>query len=425
MELSGALLLVQLADKVAKAWNLKVQGFRFWTDSMVVLAWINSQTSRLKTFVANRVCQILESTRVEQWMHVKTGDNPADDLSRGVTPKELKYLNRWWQGPQWLSEDSATWLRTPVLLPEDETLPEKRPMRLALITVEPTVDLLNYYSNWRKLVRAAAWLLKFIEFRRTKNTSTITNYLNVTDLKQAKDRLIKRAQLDEFGDQLHVLKKRKEVSKGSKLKCLYPVLRKDDLILVGGRLNNAEIPEEQKHPIMLPANHKVTRLIFDDTHKGLLHCGPQQLLASVRQKYWPLKGRVMARSMTTRCVTCVRARPTFVSPLMAALPKTRVQPSRPFSVSGVDFAGPLVVRSGIRRVTGVAVFVCFSTRAIHLEAVVGLTSGAFIATLRRFMSRRGKCSTIYSDNGTNFVGAQRELTEYIQNCDSNMAREGI
>lgn len=176
----------------------------------------------------------------------------------------------------------------------------------------------------------------------------------MTDLKQVKDRFIKRAQLDEFGDQLHALKKRKEVSKGSKLKCLYPVLRKDDLILVGGRLNNAEIPEEQKHTIMLPANHKVTRLIFEDTHKGLLHCGPQQLLASVRQKYWPLKGRVMARSMTTRCVTCVRARPTFVSPLMAALPKT----SRPFSVSGVDFAGPLVVRSGIRRVTGVKTWGC-------------------------------------------------------------------
>jgi len=62
-------------------------------------------------------------------------------------------------------------------------------------------------------------------------------------------------------------------------------------------------------------------------------------------------------------------------------------------VSGVDFAGPLVVRSGVRRITGVkawvAVFICLSTRAIHLEAVVSLTCGAFIATLRRFMSRRG------------------------------------
>jgi len=114
---------------------------------------------------------------------------------------------------------------------------------------------------------------------------------------------------------------------------------------------------------------------------------------------------------------------------MAALPKARVQPSRPFTVSGVDFAGPLVVRSGVRRITGVkawvAVFVCLATRAVHLEAVVGLTSGAFKAALRRFMSRRGKCATIYSDNGTNFVGAQKELNSYTQNCDSQLAREGI
>lgn len=429
LELSGALLLAQLAEKVAHSWDIKIEDFKFWTDSMVVLAWLNSQTSRLKTFVANRVCQILESTSIEQWMHVKTGDNPADVLSRGVTPQELHNQKLWWQGPQWLSEDSTTWRKEPILLPEDEALPEKRPMRLALITVEPTVDLLNYYSNWRKLVRAAAWLLKFIEFRKTKNTSTLSKYLNVTDIKKAERGLIKRAQLDEFRDELHALKKGKEVSRSSKLKCLYPALGKDNMILVGGRLNNAEISEEQKHPIILPANHKVTRLIFEDTHERLLHGGPQLLLAGVRQKYWPLKGRVMARSVTTRCVTCIRARPKFVHPLMAALPKTRVQPSRPFTVSGVDFAGPLVVRSGVRRISGVkawvAVFICFSTRAIHLEAVVGLTSGAFIATLRRFMSRRGKCSTIYSDNGTNFVGAKRELASYIQNCDSNMAREGI
>lgn len=114
---------------------------------------------------------------------------------------------------------------------------------------------------------------------------------------------------------------------------------------------------------------------------------------------------------------------------MAPLPKQRVEPMRPFSNCGVDFAGPLIVRSGVRRVTGIktwiAVFVCFATRAMHLEAVVGLTSGAFIAAVRRFTSRREKSVTIYSDNGTNFVGAQKELASYVNRCDSTMASEGI
>lgn len=194
-------------------------------------------------------------------------------------------------------------------------------------------------------------------------------------------------------------------------------------------MDNAQIEENQKHPIVLPATHKITRLIFEDTHQTILHCGPQALLAEVRQRYWPFRGRSMARSVTKRCVTCVRARPTLVCPLMAPFPKQHVIPTRPFAVSGVDFAGLLMIRSGIRRQTGIKVwipvFICLSTRAIHLEPVVGLTSGAFLTSLLRFMSRRGKCSTIHSDNGTNFIGVQKELVSYLANCESSMASEGI
>jgi len=429
LELCGALILAQLAKKAAEAWELENSSIYLWTDSMVVIGWLNSEACRLKTYVANRVEQILDITDSKQWRHVKADENPADALSRGLTPKELQSYEQWWQGPKWLSDGSGDWLRASVLLPEEELLPEKKPIRLALIAVEPTSDLLNYFSDWYKLVQVAAWLLKFIEFRKSKNIGTLSKYLNVADLRKAENELLKRAQMDNFSEDLHALKIGKEDSRSSKLKSLYPLLRDDNLILVGGRLSNAEIDKEQRHPMILPSNHKVTRLIFEDIHKRLLHCGPQQLLASVRQRFWPLRGRVMARSVTSRCVTCIRARPKFSPPLMAALPKARVQPSRPFAVSGVDFAGPLVVRSGVRRITGVkawvAVFICLSTRAIHLKSVMGLTSGTFIAALRRFMSRRGKCSTIYSDNGTNFVGAQKELASYIQNCDSQLAREGI
>ncbi|XP_008189613.1 uncharacterized protein LOC103311697, partial [Acyrthosiphon pisum] len=114
---------------------------------------------------------------------------------------------------------------------------------------------------------------------------------------------------------------------------------------------------------------------------------------------------------------------------MATLPSTSVRPARPFATTGVDFAGPLDVRSGIRRVTSIktwiAVFLCLATREIHLESVVGLTSNAFFAALRRFMARRGKCSKIYSDNATNFVGVQRELSTYLRGVDESVAKEGI
>ncbi|XP_050066298.1 uncharacterized protein LOC126555420 [Aphis gossypii] len=189
------------------------------------------------------------------------------------------------------------------------------------------------------------------------------------------------------------------------------------------------IPEEQRTPIILPADHRITRLIFTEHHRSLLHCGPSALLADIRRQYWPVRGRLIARSVVKRCVDCIRAKPKFQHPLMAPLPKERVISTRPFTNTGVDFAGPLIIRSGIRGRPGkkawIAIFVCFSTKAAHIEAVEDLTSNAFIASLRRFCSRRGKPDKIWSDNGTNFVGANRELTTYTRGIQSLSAAEGI
>ena len=109
-------------------------------------------------------------------------------------------------------------------------------------------------------------------------------------------------------------------------------------------------------------------------------------------------------------------KPKTASQLMGQLPPERVQPARPFLISGVDFCGPIYIRQGTRRTaktikTYVAVFVCFITRAVHLELVRDLTTAAFIDAFKRFVARRGKCLKIYSDNAKNFVGADRELQE--------------
>lgn len=220
----------------------------------------------------------------------------------------------------------------------------------------------------------------------------------------------------------------KELLSRSKIKNLCPFLE-NGLIRVGGRLEKSNMSILQKHPIVLPFNHSVTRSIFKDRHFKLAHCGPQSLLAEVRRQYWPLKVMMIARVTTSKCVKCVRAKPTFLQPLMASLPKDRVQCSRPFTVTGVDFAGPIIIKSGVRRVstikTWIALFICLSTRALHLVIVEDLTSSAFIACLRRFMSRRGKCSKILSDNGTNFIGAQKELAPCMKGIDAQIAKEGI
>lgn len=428
LELCGALTLAHLAKKATEAWELEKSEVYLWTDSTVVIGWLNSESCRLKTYVANRVEQILEITKVHQWRHVKTDENPADVLSRGISSKELQNKHIWWNGPHWLSGGESLWdqYSTPLVL--ENEVPEQRKVKLVLLAVKPAVNLINIKSTWRQLVRAIAWLSLFVNYLKSKKTIQLPKYLMVSQQKEAERIIIKQVQEECFSKEIHALKNDKEVPRSSKLKGLCPFLQ-EGLLLVGGRLQNANIKHSQKHPIVLPATHRVTQLIFESYHREMLHCGPQALLAQIRLQYWPLLGRLTARAVVRKCVKCVRSSPKFAEPFMAPLPKDRVQMSKPFSVAGVDFAGPFIVRSGIRRVVGkkawIALFICFSTRAVHLEIVEDLTSEAFIACLRRFMARRGRCAVIYSDNGTNFVGASRELASIVKKGGPAMAKEGI
>jgi transposase InsO family protein len=101
---------------------------------------------------------------------------------------------------------------------------------------------------------------------------------------------------------------------------------------------------------------------------------------------------------------------------MGELSSPLVQPARPFLTTGVDYTGPISLRLGTTRSKTVTkgyieIFVCFATKAVHIELVTSLTTEAFMAALRRFIARRGKPRTIYSDNGTNFQGAANQLQE--------------
>lgn len=160
--------------------------------------------------------------------------------------------------------------------------------------------------------------------------------------------------------------------------------------------------------------------------------------SSIRERYWPLRGRNLARIVCHECIRCAKNNPRGLSQVMGSLPSDRVHPSRAFAVTGVNFAGPItmLVNRGRGRKTNksyIALFVCFSTRAIHLEATSELTSAAFLATLRRFIGRKGRPRKLYSDNATNFVGANRELREIHQfaqaqaegNIGEVLSNEGI
>ncbi|XP_075217846.1 uncharacterized protein LOC142322652 [Lycorma delicatula] len=188
--------------------------------------------------------------------------------------------------------------------------------------------------------------------------------------------------------------------KKSELLNLHPFLDGHNIIRVGGSLNYADIAYDIKHQIILPPKHHLTMLIIKAEHLRLLHAAPQLLLASLRLKYWIPRARKVIRSVIHNCVTCFRFNAASANQLMGQLPKHRVEISRPFLNSGVDYAGPFQIkygnpRSKITTKCYVAIFVCLATHAIHIELVRNLTSQAFFAALRRFTARRGHIANLY------------------------------
>ncbi|GFW22028.1 integrase catalytic domain-containing protein [Trichonephila clavipes] len=317
LELCAAVLLAKLMKRVETALQMKTPPVYLWSDSTIVLAWIQKEPNLLKTFVANRVATIQHLINAEQWHHVSSEQNPADLVSRGLDPSSLLNNSLWWNGPKFLTTKD---------FPEKNTL------------------------------------------------------LSVTDN-------------DEFN-------------------CEFK--NKDGVLRVGGRLCNSDLNFECKFPVILPCNHKLTNLIVEYFHLKYFHLGPQALLYQVRQRFWPLRGRNVCRKIVHDCLVCFKVKPITCEQIMGNLPKERVRKNFPFDCSGIDFIGPFWITSNKQLKSSlykiyVSIFVCFVTKAVHFELVSDLTTQTFIASLKRFIARRGRPSLIFSDNGKTFIGANAEL----------------
>jgi len=427
LELCAAVLLAQLVNKVLKCFHCRIDAINLWTDSTIVLSWIQSCSRTWATFVANRVAEIQQLTPTQYWHHVRSEENPADSLSRGVMPKALAALHLWWSGPSWLSRDKNSW---PSDFPfiEEEELPEKKTKALpATMIASQTFSLFDRYSRLTKLIHVTSYILRFSNNTRKVNEKKLQTHstyskpeippISMSEKNQATLCLVRTIQDKYFKEEIHSLTKHYSVKQCSPILRLSPFLDENRILRVGGRLEASNLPYTAKHPILLPGHHPFSHLIIKHEHERHLHAGAQATLAAVRQNYWITSARNIVRQIVRKCIICFKSSPKPASAIMGNLPSPRVNvPSRPFEKCGVDYAGPLYHKEGTRKNTKflkcyIALFVCMATKAVHIELAVDLSSEAFLNVLKRFISRRGCPSDVYSDNGLNFVGAERELNE--------------
>ena len=315
LELLGALLLSRLLSWAHSALRveLRLEPSICYTDSIVVLYWIKRVDKEWKQFVENRVTEIRRLAPAVWWQHCPGADNPADMPSRGMDPLQLVNNPLWFNGPRWLCESSSEGL-------SDSCIPEHVPESCAtelkvkdscrcqeshslLVSdhKDPMIRCENF-SSLKRLLKVTAIVYKFIQVLKMRRRGTEASVrLEAKDIIDAELYWIRIAQEMLLQDEKFTMWK---TQLGLSL---------DDLGLwrCKGRLSNAELPMDAKHPILLPSKHHITILVAKDCHKHVMHGGVKETLAELRGRFWIIKGRSFLRNLLHQCTICARinARP--------------------------------------------------------------------------------------------------------------------
>ena len=333
LELAAALTAVKASEFLRKELCVpKLQEY-FWTDSKAVLGYIKNESKRFHVFVANRVQQIRQSTSVEQWRYISSAENPADLTSRGCSADNLAWLVH-------CGGMGAVFLRSPGCLPEEEEddeveiSPEDPEVKATSFqsassdTIEACqaslIERLSYFSSWIRAKNAVALCLRYKQRlvqrvrapaaqEPAKERSEDVEFEPVTaEEKMGAERIIIKAAQCQL--------------KEDTLKRLNPFVGDDELLRVGGRLKRSSLPAEVVHPVILPKESHVSKLIIGHAHEKLHHPGRETTLSEIRHMgYWILRGRSAVSKHVLNCVKCRRLRGTPQGQKMADLPQERVQ----------------------------------------------------------------------------------------------------
>ena len=423
LELLSAFLLSKLIVSVSESLQpilpqLKVQCY---TDSQVALYWIRGTNREWKPFVRNRVNEIRRHVHPSAWNHCPGVSNPADLPSRGLTTMEVAVNQLWRRGPEWLYEDALPCSGAePGCMPEEcsaeLTATALRSLNLVVNESHGSISSLlscEKFSTISKLLRVTAYVMRAVR-RFKKSKDDFPTDLTPQELAHAEKLWITSAQC-----QLVSEKNFKEQQRQFNL-----FADEKGVWRCRGRLSNMEAPFAVKHPVLLPRNHPLSTLIVRGAHERVHHNGVKETLTEVRRRFWIPKGRSLVRYLIHHCVLCKRFEGgPFKSPPPPPLPVFRVKEDPAFSYTGVDFAGPLTIRTDGEtksRKVWICLFTCFVTRAVHLDIVADMSTATFLRCLKRFASRRGLPHKFISDNGKTFKAASKYIKAV---CDDATVKE--
>ncbi|XP_043650079.1 uncharacterized protein LOC122618022 [Drosophila teissieri] len=335
-----------------------------WTDSEIVLHWLSAPPRRWNTYVCNRTSEILSDFPRSCWNHVRTEDNPADCASRGLHPSKLLEHRLWWKGPSWLATPTSEW-----------------PPSTSKFSVSSSFDV-----NTEERAIKPTTLHNFPDESIHENSAP---FLTSEELLDAQRRLIRHVQQKSFAREYAQLENRRQLNAKSHLIRFSPFLDDYGVMRVGGRIEQSTLNYNAKHPILIPKDTPLAGLLVRHFHVSYLHTGVAATFTNLRQQYWILGARNLVRKAVFQCKSCFLQRKGTSNQIMGELPIPRVQDSRCFQHTGLDCAGPIAIKESKGRTPRIgkawfSIFMCLTTKALHIEVVSELTTQAFIAACVNF-----------------------------------------
>lgn len=322
--------------------------------------------------------------------------------------RELISHQLWWNGPDFLRTKS-NFEQTMTLI---EVPNELLKIRVNLAKTSPSPSPLgdSTFEEFDTFEEIQKHVANIVSPRKN-------DVFTADELLEATQTIVKYVQNEELHDEKRILLRGMPLPRSNKFTSLCPFLDDNQIIRVGGRLKNSELSFVAKHPILLPRKHRITRLLIQKAHVDCLHGGPKLTESIFKQHFWITNSQRTISAVLHKCVDCFKVNPQTMQQQMAHLPAVRVtMADKPFTNTAVDYTGAILVkfsngRGAKSQKAYISIFVCMATKAIHIEAVGDMTAAAFIAAFRRLVARRGAIKNLYSDNGTNFVKANKTLQE--------------
>ena len=250
--------------------------------------------------------------------------------------------------------------------------------------------------------------------------------INSSLVKEVEIKIIEMVQARKFVAEIKSLRPRdcnsdeeSSLKGNSKISHLDHFLDEDGMLRVGDRLHKSYLNDGCKHLVLLPKEERVTLLIMQWCQSKWEHGERGLTLNELRScGYWVICGNTAVKKMIFHHVQCRRLCGRFVEQKMADLPYCRVAEAPPFTFCGVDMFNPFIInqrRSQVKHYG--AMFTCMSCRAVHIEITHSLDTDSFILALGRLVVQKRNVQTIFSDNGSTFIGSENELSRALEEMD--------